>query len=291
MAVYRNTYRSYEGELTAQWQRILVFPRYAYRKVFESRFFTVFFVLCFMVPLGAGVLIYLKHNLAALGMLRIPADALISINASFFRQLLAVQGAFAFLLTAFVGPGLVSPDLINNGLPLYLSRAFSRSEYVIGKMAVLVILMSCITWLPLGLLFLLQANLADGWMLENMRILVAIFVGSWIWMIVLSLLALAISSWVRWKSVAGALLFGLFFVGAGFGSAIREIFLTPWGDLFHLNYLIQTIWDWLFFGSEAGPESGIGSVPVWSAWLVLGLVCGVSLLLLSRRIRAYEVVR
>jgi len=291
MAVYRNTYRSYEGDLTAQWQRVLVLPRYAYRKVFESRFFTVFFVLCFMVPLGAGVLIYLKHNLGAMEMLRIPAEALIPINASFFRQLLVVQGAFAFLLTAFVGPGLVSPDLINNGLPLYLSRAFSRSEYVIGKMAILVILMSCITWLPLGLLFLLQSNLADGWMFENLGILVAIFIGSWIWMIVLSLLALAISAWVRWKSVAGALLFGVFFVGAGFGSAIREIFRTRWGDLFHLNYLIRTIWDWLFFGSEAGAEGGIGNVPVWSAWLVLGLVCGVSLLLLSRRIRAYEVVR
>jgi hypothetical protein len=91
--------------------------------------------------------------------------------------------------------------------------------------------------------------------------------------------------------VAGALLFGVFFVGAGFGSAIREIFRTRWGDLFHLNYLIRTIWDWLFFGSEAGAEGGIGNVPVWSAWLVLGLVCGVSLVLLSRRIRAYEVVR
>jgi hypothetical protein len=32
-------------------------------------------------------------------------------------------------------------------------------------------------------------------------------------------------------------------------------------------------------------------IPAWSAWLMVGFVCAVSLLLLNRKIRAHEVVR
>ena len=59
------------------------------------------------------------------------------IDGDFFAAFLSVQGAFAFLFTAYAGPGLISPDLSNNALPLYLCRPISRTEYVLGKMAVL----------------------------------------------------------------------------------------------------------------------------------------------------------
>ena len=58
------------------------------------------------------------------------------------RSFLSVQGVFAFLLTAYAGPGLISPDLSNNALPLYLCRPISRTEYVLSKMAVLFIPLS-----------------------------------------------------------------------------------------------------------------------------------------------------
>ncbi|HUV13577.1 MAG TPA: hypothetical protein VMY18_08025, partial [Acidobacteriota bacterium] len=249
MAVYKHRYRRYTGERTAHWQRLLVLPRYAYRKVFDSKFFTLFFFACFLVPLGAALLIYLRHNLSALELLRIPEDALFAVDATFFLYLLRIQAFSAFLLTVFVGPGLVSPDLTNNALPLYLSRPFSKSDYVLGKMSVLVILQSCITWLPLALLFLLEGNLAGSqWVSENARILVACLVGSWIVILLLSLAAMAVSAWVRWKAVAGAMLFGMIMVGGAFGAIIKEIFITRWGDLFNLQRLASVIWDWLFFG-------------------------------------------
>src|SRR5258707_13066390 len=52
------------------------------------------------------------------------------------------------------GPPLVSRDLRNNALPLYLCRPFTRTEDVLGKMSVLLILLSAITWIPQLLLFL-----------------------------------------------------------------------------------------------------------------------------------------
>jgi ABC-2 type transport system permease protein len=296
MAVYKHRYTRYQGDLTAGWQRLLVLPRYAYRRVFQSRFFLAFFVLCFVVPLGASVLIYLRHNLSALALLGLPEEAVLPVNAAFFEVLLGVQGGFVFLLTVFVGPGLVSPDLTHNALPLYFSRPFSRAQYVLGKMSVLLILQSVVSWVPLSLLFFLQANLAGGdWMRDNFRILAAVFIGSWILLLCLALPALAISAWVRWRAVAGALLFALFIVGAGFGQAVNQILVTRWGDLFHINRMVRVIWTWLFVGEAADAQRIRGvlvePIPVWGAWLALGVLCGICLLLLTRRLRAYEVVR
>ena len=90
-------------------------------------------------------------------------------------------------------------------------------------------------------------------------------------------------------------MFGVFFVGAGFGGVINQLFITSWGDLFHPTSVAQVIWSWLFLGQTAetsmirGVE--VSQVPVWSAWLTLVIVCGTCLLLLAKKIRAYEVVR
>ena len=124
MAVYKHGYRPHTGELTQHWQRLWVVPRYVYRRVFRSRFFAVLLVVCLIVPVSGALLIYLRHNLGALELLQIPPNALFAIDASFFKHLLRIQSSFAFLIAVFVGPGLVSPDLTNNGLALYLSRPF-----------------------------------------------------------------------------------------------------------------------------------------------------------------------
>ena len=125
--------------------------------------------------------------------------------------------------------------------------------------------------------------------------LVAILVGSWIWILLLSLLALAISAWVRWKAIAGAAVFAVFFVGAGVGSVIKLLFLTRWGNLFHLNRVVRAIWSWLFLDQTGEIEVirgvEVSQLPVWSAWLMLVFVCGICLLLLAKKVRAYEVVR
>jgi hypothetical protein len=76
---------------------------------------------------------------------------------------------------------------------------------------------------------------------------------------------------------------------------IKLLFVTSWGDLFHLNSVVQVIWSWLFLGhaEETYVIRGVevGQLPVWSAWLMLVFVCGICLLLLAKKVRAYEVVR
>jgi ABC-2 type transport system permease protein len=290
MAVYEQSYGRYTGRQTPEWSRFLILPRYAYEVVFKSKLFVSFFALCFAVPFAGLLMIYLHHNVSALLFLELPADELrqfLPINNEFFYRGMWFQGALSFALVLLVGPALVAPDLRNNGLPLYLSRPFSRAEYVLGKMSVLLILLSAITWVPGMLLFLFQSYLEGmDWLLANWWIGSAILIGSWVWIVFLSLFALAVSAWVKWKPVARVALMGIFFVLMGFGNAINEILNTWWGMLISGWQVIGSIWATLF-GMPLDNELP----PTGPAWAALAAGCVACLWLLSRRIRAYEVVR
>src|SRR2546430_115954 len=186
MAVYEHTYKRYAGQLTPDWSRFLIIPRHAYRDVFKSKLFTAFFLLCFIPLLIEAILIYLHHNVNALALLKVNVRELIPIDASFFQTFVNLQGGFAFFVTLLVGPPLVSRDLRNNALPLYLCRPFSRTEYVLGKMSVLLILLSLITWVPQLLLFLFQSYLEGaGWFANNLWLAGAIVIGSGVWILLL----------------------------------------------------------------------------------------------------------
>jgi len=293
MAVYERNYGRYQGPLTPSWSRFLILPRYAWKDVLESRLFVGFYFLCFLLPFAGLLMIYLHHNLAALKFLNLPLEQLkeaLPINASFFRRGIEFQSWLCFLLALSVGPALIAPDLRNNGLPLYLSRPFSRTEYVLGKMMVLMGLMSLITWIPGLLLFLFQGYLEGaGWIGDNLRIGFAIFTGSWSWILVVSMVVLAISAWVKWKPVARVSLLIVFFVLTGFAEALNAALDTWWGYLLSLSTAMTKVWAALF-GLEVG-EARLEQQPLWAAWLTLIAGCALALWLLSRRIRAYEVVR
>lgn len=292
MAVYERNYGRYRGPLTPEWSRFLILPRYAWKDVFDSRLFVGFLVVCGLLPFAGLLIIYLHHNLAALKLFNLPLDQLkeaIPIDASFFRKGIEFQSWLCFLLALSVGPALIAPDLRNNGLPLYLSRPFSRTEYVLGKLMVLIGLMSLITWIPGLLLFAFQGYLEGaGWLADNLRIGVALFVGSWAWILVVSLVVLAISAWVKWKPVARISLILVFLVLAGFARSLNESLDTWWGYMLSLSVAMSNVWAYLF-GLEVNDSHF--AQPAWAAWLTLALGCAVALWLLSRRIRAYEVVR
>jgi ABC-2 type transport system permease protein len=286
MAVYKRNYKGYAGPLTARWSRFLILTRYSYSRLFQSRFLLMFLMLCLVYPIGCAAFIYLSHNDRFLALMRIPTDQLQAINGRFFYYYCTVQGAMAYVLTALVAPSLVSPDLVNGALPLYFCRPFSRTQYVMGKLGVLLAILSLITWVPGLLLFLIESSVTGwDWGFDNLWLAWGIFAGLLIWILVLSLIGLALSAWVKWKIAAGALLLGVFFAGAGFGSAIDSVMRTNVGALIDLTQVVHTLQaDLLRY--DSGTE-----MPVSSAWLVLGITCALSLALLARRVRAFEVVK
>ena len=309
MAVYEHLYGAYEGESHSAWSRFLVIPRYALREVFKSKLFVTIFILCFIYPLVAAILVYLRHNANAVALLQINVVELLPIDASFFRFFVELQCSFAFILTVLVGPPLISRDLSNNALPLYLCRPLSRAEYVLGKMAVLAFLLSLVTWVPGLLIFFFQASLAGfAWLWTNLWMIWAIFLGSMLWIILLSLLALAVSALVKWRVVASGALLGLFFVPGAFGEIVNELFLTRAGHLISLSATMNSIRLGLFglFERQTGRVTGrvdspiydgqlvdiiLLEPPLWASWLVFTLVCAVCVWLLARKVRAYEVIK
>ena len=285
MAVYRRTYTSYSGALTPAWSRCLVLFRYSRRNLFRSKFQTGFFVLCFFYPLLCLIGIYLAHNLSFLERYS-GSTQLLTIDNKFFFVFITVQGVLAFMLTAFTGPGLISPDLANGALPLYFCRPFSRAEYVLGKASVLAILLSEITWVPGLVLFAVQASLAgSSWTWNHLWIVSSLLLSSFLWIAILSLLAMALSAWVKWRIVAGALLLAVLFFGGGFGQAINAVMRTQSGHFIDIVYLIGTVWTSLFrIDNDRGMSSS-------AAWIALLIYCGICLALLVRKVRAYEVVK
>lgn len=286
MAVYKRTYTAYEGTMTPEWSRFLVIPRAGWKTFGQSKLLMILRMASLIYPLGCVLYVYLANNLSVLQDLGIPAGRYLSVDRTMFLYFCWIQGAFAYVMTALVGPGLVSPDLVNNALPLYLCRPFSRTEYVLGKMSVLGGLLSLTTWVPGLFVFIVQASLAGwDWTRDNAWMAGSLVIGLMLWVVLLSLIALAISAFVKWRIMAGALLLGIFVAGAGFGSALNEIVRTEYGSLLNLTQVMYTIWSQLF---GLTPDTGLSVV---EAWGVVAVVCAGCVWLLAKKIRAFEVVK
>ena len=155
-----------------------------------------------------------------------------------------------------------------------------------GKASVLAILLSQITWIPGLILFAVQASLAGTeWAWRHLWLAGSIFLSSVIWIAVLSLLAMALSAWVKWRVVAGALLLAVMFFGAGFAQAINGVMRTQSGHFIDIVYLMTTVWS-AMFRLDSGRSISSGQ-----AWMALLGYCGICLALLVRKVRAFEVIR
>jgi len=305
MAVLERTYKPYEGALSPEWSRFLIIPRHAFRGVFRSKLFTGIYALSFVWPLVCAILIYLRHNAEALAIMRINILEVIPIDATFFHMFVMVQGWIGVFLAMLIGPQQVSRDLTNNALPLYLCRPFSRTEYVVGKMSIVLLLLSTITWMPGLILFFLQSYLEGwSWFSANIPIASAIFLGSLVWILLLALLTQTISAWVRWSLAARAALIGLFFIPSVFATIVNQLLETHWGNILSIGSLIWNVTSGLFGtfvrqvadvqemrGGRVISATMLTEPPLWASWLVLFLICAFCLLLLSRKIKAYEVVK
>jgi len=306
MAVLERAYKQYQGALTPAWSRFLIIPRHAYRDVFRSKIFTALFALSFVWPLVCAILIYLHYNADAIAIWRLNVRQLLPIDERFFEYWVVVpQGIVGFFMAMLVGPQQVSRDLTNNALPLYLCRPFSRSEYVVGKMSIVIILLSAISWVPGLILFLLESYLEGwSWFVENIWMASAIFLGSLVWILLLALLTQTISAWVKWRVAARAALLGVFFIPTVFAAVVNQMFETRWGHIFDLRALIQNVWAGLFgtFVRQTGEieefrngriiqQIMVTEPPLWMSWFMLFLICALCLWLLSRKVKAYEVVK
>lgn len=293
MAVYKRRYNSYTGSLTPEWSRFFVLTRYAFADLFKSRFFVLLLILAIIPCLFFAGYIFIANNKTVQLLMQLRSADLFSVESQYFTIILMVQTQAAFLLNCWVGPVLISGDLTNGALPLFLSRPFSRTDYVLGKLAVLGLLLSAVTWIPALLLFSLQSGLArNGWIWSHLWMIVPIILCSAIWILMLSLISLAVSAWVKLRIVATGVIFISFFIPAGLGEMFNAIMGSYWGRLLNFSYMFRLIVAQAF-RQKSGLLGSIDwdEIPVPAAWGVLLFVCLLSLLILNARLRARETVR
>jgi ABC-type transport system involved in multi-copper enzyme maturation permease subunit len=289
LSIFKREYRAYTGTLTSRWVRLGVIVRYALAEAWSSRITVGLFTLSMLPVIVYLVGIYLANNPVA-RMLIMRRNPTLAINAGYFLKVLETQCWLALVLTAWIAPRLVCFDISDNALPILLSHPISRFGYVLGKFVALSSCLSLATWIPCTLLFAYQGySSAQPWVLPNLRIAVGLVVGSLLWILLLSLLGLALSAWVRWKAVATGIIFAAVLVPAGIGGVITGILRTKWGFLLNVPVLMTELWQQLLGAPQTmRPDFRL---PGSCILLVLALMCAVCVLLLNARIRAREVVR
>jgi ABC-type transport system involved in multi-copper enzyme maturation permease subunit len=292
MAVYKRRYNSYTGSLTAGWSRFFVLTKYAFADLFKSRFFVILLVFCIVPCLFFAGYIFVANNKTLQLLMQLRSADFFKVESQYFVFMMISQTQAAFLLNCWVGPVLIAGDLTNGALPLFLSRPFSRADYVLGKLAVLGLLLSAVTWIPCLLLFSLQSGLAmDGWIWSHLWMVIPIVLCSAIWILMLSLLSLAVSAWVKLRIVATGVIFISFFIPAGLGEMFNAIMGTYWGGLLNFSSLFRRVLMHSFRAESIMGAFTRDDIPIPAAWGVLIFVCLLSLVILNARLRARESVR
>jgi ABC-2 type transport system permease protein len=286
MAVYKRGYRRYAGPLTGRWTRFLVLPRYAWRRLYRQRLVLALTVLAFVWPLLCAGFIYLTNHAELLQGFDDEFRQFIQVNGQFFSIFMYVQAGFAVFLAALAGPSLLAPDLANNALPLYFSRPLTRWSYALARLTVLVGMLSIVTWIPGLLLFGLQVGLGGGsWLRAHWTLGPGMVAGFLVWLLILGLVAMASSAYVKWRVVAGAVSLAFFFILAGVAEMIDNVLRVDWGHIIDPAWTVNQVWRTLL-GVELLEGPG-----AWASAVALLAIATLLVVVIERKLRPIEVVR
>jgi ABC-2 type transport system permease protein len=263
----------------------MVLPRYDWQRLFRRRLVVLLIMAAMIWPLLCAVFIYLSNNSELLFGMDSQFKEFIKADGGFFLIFMNVQAAFAIFLAALAGPGLIAPDLANNALQIYFSRPLARTDYLLARLATLLGMLSLITWVPGLCLFGMQVGMSsEPWLAENWRIGWAIFAGFSIWILLLSLVALASSAYARIRVIAGAIVLGFFFVLSGASAIINAVLRATWGHALNPGWATRRLWQAML---DIEPPAGPGAA---ECALVLAAMMLVLVFVLERKLRPVEIV-
>ena len=289
MSVYKHNYRAYTGKITPLWSRVYVLARYAFEEAWSSKITVGLFTLCLLPPIVFLFGIYLANNPLARALIGARGSQGQMIDAKYFLVILQIQSWLALAVASWIAPRLITFDLADNALPILLSHPISRFSYVFGKFIALFASLSAVTWVPCLLLFTYQSYSSPvPWAAANGQIAGGLLAGALIWIALLSILGLALSSWVKWRVVATGAIFGAVLVPASVGAIVTGVLRTKWGFLLNIPFMMSLLWQRLLGAPERGMERF--SLPTGAIAAMLALACIICVAMLTAHIRAREVV-
>jgi len=249
----------------------MVLPRSAWRRLYQQRLVLLLTMLAFVWPALCAGFVYLSNHVELLQGLEDEFKQFIQVDGRFFSIFMYVQGGFAVFLAALAGPGLIAPDLANNALPLYFSRPLTRWGYALARLTVLVGMLSVVTWVPGLVLFGLQVGLAGGtWFAANWTLGAGMVAGFLLWLLILSLVAMASSAYVKWRVVAAAVSLAFFFILSGVAEMIDNVLRVTWGHIIDPAWAVNQVWcAWLGVTLPAGAGAGASGLALAVMMLLL----------------------
>jgi ABC-2 type transport system permease protein len=263
----------------------MVLPRFAWRRLFRQRLVVMLMAVALIWPILCAIFIYLSNHADLILGSSKQFQSFIEVNGNFFIVFMNVQAVFAVFLAALIGPGLIAPDLTNNALQLYFSRPLNRLEYALARLTTLFGMLSLITWTPGLILFFMQGSIAGGeWFRTNWRLGAGMLAGFVLWILVVSLVALAGSAYARLKVVSGGLVLGFFFILGGVSGIVNQVLRVSWGHAVSPTWAARRIWCALL---EVEPAAGPGAA---ASAFVLVLILLLLAFVVARKLRPVEVI-
>lgn len=278
MPIHDQGYRRYGGSRAAAGRAWQVIAGAGIRSIVAKRSFIALMLFAWAPFVVRAVQIYVSANFQQ--------AAFLAPKGETFREFLEAQGIFVFFVTVWVGAGLIANDRRANALQLYLSKPLSAAEYVAGKMAILFVFLTFVTWAPAMGLLVVQTVFAGSFTFvrNNAYLFPAITLFSFAQVLLASTTMLALSSLSKSSRFVGVMYAGLMFFTAALFQALRGItgstafaWISPNGALDQLGDVIFRI----------RPRYDLP--PAAAGLVVIGLVA-VSAFILARRIKGVEIV-
>ncbi|MBM3783860.1 MAG: hypothetical protein FJW30_05835 [Acidobacteria bacterium] len=287
MAVYKRGYQKYDGPRTSHAERMLVIPRFAWERLLSQKAVTVLMVVALFWPLLCTLFVYLANHSELWSGFGAGFKRILAVNGKFFVVFMNVQSVFALILAAVAGPGLIAPDLVNNALPLYFSRPLNVRDYILSRMLVLAGILGLVTIIPGLLLLSIQTGMAGvDWLWNNGRLFWGVLAGFTLWILILSLVAMTSSAYIKWRVVAGGGVLAFFFFTGGAAEMINAVFRVDWASMFNPSWAIEAVWMELL-GVEIPPDRP----GFFECALSLSGLCAGLTWMLTRKLRPVEVVK
>ncbi len=278
MPIHDQSYRRYGGGKSMPGQAWAVIARAGMMNMIRKRTFLGLLIFAWFPFMVRAVQIYVTANY--------PQVSMFAPTAETFRQFLEQQDFFVFVVTIYVGAGLIANDRRANALQIYLSKPLMRTEYIFGKAAILFAFLLFVTLVPGILLLLLQVLFAGSFefLKKNLFLFPAITVAAILQALLSTFTMLALSSLSKSARYVGILYAGiLFFTAAIYGAmlAITGSTRLSWLSLgANLTQVVDVVFRLKPRYATPWPVSLI---------VILGLVA-LSISVLERRVRGVEVV-
>jgi ABC-type transport system involved in multi-copper enzyme maturation permease subunit len=278
MPIHDQSYRHYGGGKAAPGRSWTVIAWAGMRTFFKKRAFLGLMLFALAPFIVRAVQMWISANY--------PQASILAPGPETFRQFLEQQDFFVFVITIYVGAGLIANDRRANALQIYLSKPLMRSEYIAGKLAVLFGFLLLVTLVPALVLLMLKV-IFDGnftFLKSNLFLLPAITTASLVQVSLAAFTMLALSSLSKSARYVGILYVGITFFTSAIYGALYAITGSSRVSWISIGANVSQVVDVIF---RLKPRY---STP-WqvSALVIIGLVV-VSISVLERRVRGVEVV-